>query len=41
VRAMSGGRLVALAEVHGGEIRPVRVINESTEASVKEISDVD
>ncbi len=28
VRAMSGGRLVALAEVRGGEIRPVRVINE-------------
>ena len=41
VRAMSGGRLVALAEVQGGEIRPVRVINESTEASIKETSDVD
>ena len=41
VRAMSGGRLVALAEVQGGEIRPVRVINESTEASIKETPDVD
>lgn len=28
VRAMAGDRLVALAEVQGGEIRPVRIINE-------------
>ncbi len=28
VRAMTGDRLVALAEIHGGEIRPVRVIND-------------
>jgi tRNA pseudouridine55 synthase len=28
VRAMAGGRLVALAEVRGGEIRPLRVIND-------------
>ncbi|MBM3566275.1 MAG: tRNA pseudouridine(55) synthase TruB [Alphaproteobacteria bacterium] len=28
VRAMAGDRLVALAEVQGGEIRPVRVIND-------------
>jgi tRNA pseudouridine55 synthase len=41
VRAMAGGRLVALAEVHGGEIRPVRVINESTEPGTKEPPDVD
>jgi tRNA pseudouridine55 synthase len=41
VRAMMGGRLVALAEVHGGEIRPVRVINETNEASIKETPDVD
>ena len=41
VRAMSGGRLVALAEVHGGEIRPVRVINEQPEAGLEEKTDVD
>ncbi len=41
VRAMSGGRLVALVEVQGGEIRPVRVINESNEESIKETPDVD
>ncbi len=28
MRAMAGGRLVALAEVRGGEIRPLRVIND-------------
>jgi tRNA pseudouridine55 synthase len=27
VRAMDGDRLVALARIEGGEIRPVRVIN--------------
>jgi tRNA pseudouridine55 synthase len=41
VRAMIDGRLVALAEVRGGEILPVRVFNEPSEASVEEISDVD
>jgi tRNA pseudouridine55 synthase len=41
VRAMSEGRLVALAEVHGGEIRPVRVINDQPVKDVKESPDVD
>jgi tRNA pseudouridine55 synthase len=41
VRAMSDGRLVALAEVHGGEIRPVRVINDQPVKDEKESPDVD
>lgn len=41
VRAMSDGRLVALAEVHGGEIRPTRVINDQPFKDAKELPDVD